>query len=158
MNCHDAKRLMALRLGRDEADPTDWEQARRHASTCLDCRKHFKELKSAMAVLEQVDTESTYEVSKSLWPEIEGRLGNLPGRRKSSDLAGWMPVVSLTVACMLFVVVWFVPAQNPSGNSHVPGMGRGMGPIPGAFDGFQAADHSSTEYAQHKLDEDDRSL
>ncbi|QDT32642.1 anti-sigma factor [Thalassoglobus polymorphus] len=112
MNCRDSKVAIALHLGHDEADPSDWEQARRHAATCDDCRQHYKRLKKSMSVLEQADDEATYEVQESLWPQLESRLSSMPGQKREHKPRSWTPFVSFTIACMLFLMVWANPPQE----------------------------------------------
>lgn len=113
MNCRESKVAIALHLGHDDADPADWEQARRHASTCDECRQHYKKLKKALSVLEQADGERTYDVHESLWPEIESRLTSQPGQKGDDSGRSWAPFASLAVACMLFLMVWANPPQEP---------------------------------------------
>lgn len=134
MNCREAKVAIALHLGHDDVDPSDWEQTRRHVSTCRDCRGHYKCLKKSMAVLEQADVEKTYDVRKSLWTEIEPRLASQPGMKRDRGPRSWAPFVSFTVACMLFLLVWANPPHDPvPGTMHSPS-GRSMGaPFAGAI-------------------------
>ncbi len=128
MNCREAKVAIALHLGHDDVDPSDWEQTRRHVSTCRDCRGHYKSLKKSMAVLEQADVEKTYDVQKSLWSEIEPRLASQPGLKRDRGTRSWGPFVSFTVACMLFLLVWANPPHDPnSGSESIHRSGRGLG-------------------------------
>ena len=130
MNCHDAKLLMALHVGRDDADVSEWEQVRRHAAVCHDCRAHYKGLKKAMAVLEESDVESTYEVPESLWPEIESRLDNVMAVKNSNRTQPWVPFLSFSVACMLFLMVAAYQPMGPHGQGDARPTARGMGPFP----------------------------
>ena len=128
MNCQDAKRLMALHIGQDDADVSDWEQVRRHAVMCIDCRKHYRGLKQSMTVLETADVESTYEVRESLWPEIESRLENGVASNQPNRSKPWAPVISFTVACVLFMMVAaYQPVGPNSGHGEVQHAPKGMG-------------------------------
>lgn len=130
MNCHDAKLLMALHVGHDDTDVSEWEQVRRHAATCHDCRARYKGLKKAMSVLEEADVESTYEVPESLWPEIESRLDSVQASRNSNRTQPWVPFLSFTVACMLFLMVAAYQPVGPNGHGDHRPTARGMGPFP----------------------------
>lgn len=103
---------IALHLGHDESDPGDWEPVRRHVSACAECRVHYRNLKSSLAVFEQVDSESTYEVQGTLWPEVKSRLRKLPGQRQEPKPLAWAPWVSFAIACVLFLAVWIVPPHQ----------------------------------------------
>ncbi len=127
MNCREAKVAIALHLGHDDVNPSDWEQTRRHVSTCQDCRGHYKSLKKSMAVLEQSDVEQTYDVRKSLWSEIEPRLASQPGLKRDRGTRSWAPFVSFTVACMLFLMVWANPPHDPVPGNTPSQTGRSMG-------------------------------
>lgn len=126
MNCRDSKVAIALHLGHDDADPADWELARRHAATCAACRAHYKRLKKSMALVEQADVEKTYDVRESLWPELESRLAALPTQPRDSINRHWGPIASLTVACLLFVLVLVNPPHEPSPSSNPHQSGRSM--------------------------------
>lgn len=116
MNCREARTEIALHLGHDESLPTDWEQARRHLTICPACRVHYRDLKAAMAVLDAADVEPTYEVRHSLWPKISEQLANpsLPTPRRM-----WAPVISFTIACLLFLGVWWNPPRDISPQSPI---------------------------------------
>lgn len=126
MNCRDSKVAIALHLGNDDADPASWEAARRHAATCQECRQHYKSLKRSMAVLEQSDVEETYEVNNSLWPEVETRLKALATIEKEPQWKSWGPYIPLTVACLLFLMVWINPPQESPSSHSQHKAGRGM--------------------------------
>lgn len=130
MNCQDAKRLMALHIGQDDADVSDWESVRRHASLCLDCRKHYRGLKQTMSVLENADTESTYEVRDSLWPEIESRLDQSKTARHSRSARNWTPLISFTVASVLFLMVAAFQPDTQHRHGELQHSLKGMGPFP----------------------------
>lgn len=140
MKCGDVKRELALRFGNDSDNPGVWDEVRRHVSGCAACRVHYRRLKESMAVLEQADPPATYEVRGSLWPEIEKRL-DLP-RRPQGDGIGrsWLPMLSVAVACLLFVSVWVGgPIQDVRG----PVMEKQM--IPLAWPGEPRAPQPNVE-------------
>ncbi len=115
MKCREAKSNMALYLGHDLPDKSQWEEVRRHVSTCVACRVHYKRLKDSMSTLEKSQAEATYEVRSSIWPELSNRLDDQKSRPKLSNKT-WLPMASVMVAALLFVAVMLQPAHN----SHAP--------------------------------------
>ncbi len=151
MNCRDSKVAIALHLGHDEADPADWEQARRHAATCDDCRQHYQRLKKSMAVLEQADGKETYEVQESLWPQLEGRLPSQPGQKREHKPRSWTPFISFTVACMLFLMVWANPPQERNPQNIQNQNGKSMGaPFAKIFEQQQQRDEQEKKQDTHE--------
>jgi hypothetical protein len=139
MNCRDCKTEIALHVGHDEVDPDRWEEVRRHVSTCVSCRVHYKRMKSALGVLEQADAASTYETRDSLWPELSARLDAPPPRKGPRDRGRWLPYASFAVACLLFIVIWGFQPQaevNPMG----PPTFRGISPLPELSPGSPGSD------------------
>ena len=124
MNCRDARTEIALSLGHDETDESRWEEVRRHVSTCVPCRVHYRRLKEALSALDHADPPSTYETRDSLWPELASRLDAQPRRASSSGYGNWLPYASFIMACMLFVVVWTYQ-PNPPANHSAPALSRG---------------------------------
>jgi len=116
MKCREAHSQMALYLGHDLPDRAEWEEVRRHISTCSSCRTHFRKLRSAMNALDQAETESTYEVRNSMWPELRERINSQPRKRSEGVYNKWLPMASVVVACLAFVAVWFqqpIPPNAP---------------------------------------------
>lgn len=158
MNCRESKVAIALHLGHDDSDPSDWEQARRHASICDDCHQHYKNVKKSMAVLEQADVERTYDVQESLWPEIESRLSGLPGQKRDETGRSRAPFISLTVACLLFLMVWANPPQEPDPNRPHNQAGRSvLGGLTNAFQHSPNQDQQADE-KELELEKDQETL
>jgi hypothetical protein len=130
MNCRQAKADIALWIGEDLPDRRRREELRRHVSRCAGCRRHLKQLKGTLQVLEHADREQTYDVSDSVWPELarrieqQSQLGSRPAR-----FNGWLPFVAMTAACVALVVV--METQGPTARRH------SSDPLPGGVFDFR---------------------
>jgi len=114
MKCREAKAEIALYLGHDQSDRSVWEEVRRHVSTCEGCRSHYHSMKSALSALEASETEATYEVRSSIWPELSKRLDTPQSPPKSAPRR-WVPLASVMVACLTFVAVFMHQPEQVDG-------------------------------------------
>ncbi|QDU37614.1 hypothetical protein Mal4_19290 [Maioricimonas rarisocia] len=122
MNCREARTDIPLWLGHDLDDASRCEVLRRHVATCPDCRKYCKKVQSALSMLEQADSESTYISSDSLWPQLSERLETSKSSRSKNVSEKWLPAIAMTAACsLLLVVIWGNDQSSMrSGSSPVP--------------------------------------
>lgn len=151
MKCREAHSQMALYLGHDLSDRAEWEEVRRHISTCSSCRTHFRKLRSAMNALDQAETESTYEVRSSMWPELRQRINAQPRKRSEGTYNKWLPMASVMVACFAFVAVWFQQPLPP--NAPVQHTPKGMYSLD--FGTTPSTDRPKVDRSEEKSKEDD---
>ncbi|MCA9074265.1 MAG: zf-HC2 domain-containing protein [Planctomycetaceae bacterium] len=109
MNCKQAQHDIALWAGHDLDDASEKEAVRRHMTACPDCRNHYRRMKGTLGVLEKADPPATYVSGDSLWPELASRIShtkNRPSTRQNPNgLSGWMPMLAMTAACCVLLLV-----------------------------------------------------
>ncbi|SFI07841.1 hypothetical protein [Planctomicrobium piriforme] len=132
MKCREAKREIALHLGHDQCEKFAWEEVRRHVAACADCREQYRQLKTALAVIEKSEAPASYEVRNSLWPELEARLDAPRAKSDLKSSKAWVPLVSVAAACLLFLTVHLTaPAPQGQPLPPAPVNRQMMSPIPG---------------------------
>lgn len=110
MNCHDAKRDLALLAGGDLDDAARLRELRRHLAGCPECRRRYRSAQTALQSLRGLRvaaTTSTWESGGSLWPAIQRELSRPPQpltRQVLRQLRHWSPFAAMTAACVLMLV------------------------------------------------------
>lgn len=110
MKCAQARRHIALVAGQEPLEAREAEDLRQHLSSCIACRVHQQQLQQSMSALTQAAMPPGYDVRRSVWPKVAVRLQRNTGKSVSFwEGQRWLPVLSMSVAGLLFLAVWFVP-------------------------------------------------
>lgn len=109
MNCKQAQRDIALWAGHDLDDAAHRDAVRTHVAECPCCRMHYQRIKQTLHVLERADRPATFVSNDSIWPELAARI-NQPRPHSSPQwnskrFGGWMPLLAMTAASFVLLVV-----------------------------------------------------
>jgi len=112
MKCKQAKSQLALLIGND-LEPTALQEIHQHLGQCVGCRQHFKQLSTALEVLQAAppwssEQERTSE-HESLWPRLSVRLASPVAGERPHRLNGWAPSLAVAAACL--TMFWVVSSQ-----------------------------------------------
>ena len=118
MNCDEVKLELALWVGNDLDNPTRIEELRRHVATCPQCRSQAKLLQASMGVLGSIDSNPTFDLQDSLWPELNARIDYLEKAPRNPPAYGKWAIL-LACGAGLGLGLWTV-SNRPAPTSEPP--------------------------------------
>lgn len=147
MNCKQAQRDIALWAGHDLDDASQREAVRQHVTGCPCCRAHYQRMKETLHVLERAERPVTYISQDSLWPDLATRISRAQHAspvRNTRRFHGWMPLIAMTAAGFILLLVVYEQPQPARGPIH-----GGFSPSPVISAESPSADHyrSYSEYS-----------